>query len=119
MKRASQFVIVLAAALLLAGAPVTAQVSEEKPVKVKNNQPKPKIEKFKGQVLYANVIQITVQSTENSAFVRTFNYSPKLAERMQKLAEKGGYQPGDRVEVQFEAGGNVAVRIKGKPSKPL
>jgi hypothetical protein len=119
MRRASQFAILLAAALLLGGAPVAAQVSEEKPVKASNKQPTPRIEKFKGQVLYANVMQITVQSVENTAFVRTFTYSPKLAERMQKLAEQGGYQPGDKVEVHFEAGGNVAVRIKGKPSKPL
>jgi len=106
------------AVLIVAAAPVfTAQGQSSKPVKTKS--PKVKLEKFKGQVLVFNSTQIMVQSTENSYFVRTFKYSSKLAAAMEKLAESGGYQSGDIVEVEFESGTDVAVRVKGKPSKPL
>lgn len=116
MKRAALLTVV--AAVVLAGLPALAQVTTSRPIQVKTKQPKPKIEKFKGQVLYCNVIQIMVQSTENTAFVRSFSYAPKLEERIQKMMERGGYQAGDIVEVHFEAGTNTAVRIKGKPSRP-
>jgi hypothetical protein len=38
---------------------------------------------------------------------------------MQKLFDQGGYQYGDKVEIWYMQGTDVAVRIKGKPSKPL
>jgi hypothetical protein len=37
---------------------------------------------------------------------------------MQKLLDRGGYQYGDKVEIQHEAGSDVALQIKGKPSRP-
>ena len=107
-------VAVLAAGIVpaLAAQTGTAKPARTKPVRVRT-------EKFKGQVVHFNNSQITVQSTENTYFVRTFKFSPKLAGEMEKLADRGGYQPGDKVEIQFESGSDVAVRVKGKPSKPL
>jgi lipopolysaccharide export system protein LptA len=110
--------VALFAAAILAGAPaLVAQVETAKPIKVK--APKVKLEKFKGQVVHFSATQMTVQSTENTYFVRTFKFSGKVAEQMQKIADRGGFQPGDTVEVHFEPGSDVAVRVKGKPSKPL
>lgn len=117
MTRSSIRVAFLAAMIVGAAPAFSAQSQSTQPVK--KNNPKVKLEKFKGQVLVFNSVQIIVQSTENSYFVRTFKYSPKLAPEMVKLMDSGGYQSGDIVEVEFQAGTDVAVKIKGKPSKPL
>jgi hypothetical protein len=37
---------------------------------------------------------------------------------MQNIFNAGGYQYGDKVEVWYRRGENVALKIKGKPSKP-
>jgi hypothetical protein len=116
MTHSSIRVVLLAA--LVAAAPALAAPGET-PQSAREKTPKVKLEKFKGQVIHFNSTQITVQSTENTYFVRTFRFSAKMADEMQKLADRGGYQPGDKVEVEFESGSDVAVRVKGKPSKPL
>ena len=116
MTRSSIRVVLLAA--LAAAAPALAAQVETKP-SVREKTAKVKLEKIKGQVIQFNSVQITVQSTENTYFVRTFRFSGKMADEMQKLADRGGYQPGDKVEVEFEPGSDAAVRVKGKPSKPL
>jgi hypothetical protein len=38
---------------------------------------------------------------------------------MQALLDKGGYQYGDKVNILYQSGGTVALRIHGKPSKPI
>jgi hypothetical protein len=38
---------------------------------------------------------------------------------MQKLLDQGGYQFGDKVVIQYLPGTEVALKIKGKPSKPI
>ena len=88
-----------------------------KPIRLK--APKPKIEKFKAEVIHASSIQIIVRSRENEKMVRTFTYSPKVKEHMEKIINRGRYQPGDKVEIHHEAGSDVALKVKGKPSKPL
>ena len=108
---------VLGAALALAAAPVCAQVETSKPVKLK--APKKKIEKFKGTVLSMTNVQIIVRSAENDRVIRTFTYTPEVRDKMQQIIDKGGYQHGDKVEIQHEPGSDVALKIKGKPSKPL
>lgn len=92
-----------------------AQMETRKPVQLK--PPKIKVEKFKGEVLHANAVQITVRSRENARVVRTFSLSPKMREQMQKIIARGGYQYGDKVEVRYEAGRDLAIKIKGKPSR--
>jgi hypothetical protein len=124
MKRHSKIVpFALAALGLLCGAagaprPVWAGQQQVLPPIVVVTK-KPKVEKFKGEVLSANSLQIVVRSRENTAIVRTFSYTPAVRQQMQKVIDRGGYQYGDPVEIQHEAGKDVAVKIKGKPSKPL
>ncbi len=98
-------------------APLRAQIDTSKPIRVK--EVKPKLVRFQGEVLNANSVQITVRSRENELAIRTFTYSPRVREQMQKIIDRGGYQYGDKVEIQYEPGSDVALRIKGKPSKPL
>jgi len=111
------------AALLAVGAAVAAptalgaQVTVGKPIDLK--APKPKIVKFKGQVVQASIAQIVVRSSENERVIRSFSFSPKVREAMQKIIDRGGYQHGDKVEIHHEAGSDVALKVKGKPSKPL
>ena len=111
-------------ALLLAVAAVgftavtlDAQVKTEKPIRIK--APKKKMEKFRGEVLHASRVQIIVRSRENEKVVRTFTYSLKVKEQMEKLEELGMlFQAGDKVEIECEPGSDVALKIKGKPSQP-
>ena len=96
---------------------LSAQVEVGKPIRV--NVPKPKVVKFHGEVLHANVVQIIVRSREDGRFIRTFSYAPKAREAMEKVLNRGGYQYGDPVVVYYTAGSDVALKIKGKRSKPL
>ena len=107
--------LLLAAAALLA-APLSAQVNTSKPIEVK--KVKPQKVKFRGTVVSANTVQITVRSLENERILRTFKLSEKVHAEMQKIVDQGGYQSGDRVEIEYENGTDVAVKIKGKPSRP-
>jgi len=92
-------------------------VETGKPIKLK--APKPEVKKFKGEVLAATRVQIIVRSRENEKLVRTFSYAPKVQEKINKLVDENRlYQAGDKVEVRYEDGTNVAIKIKGKPSQP-
>jgi hypothetical protein len=111
-------VVLLAAAVLAASAALSgAQLDTSKPIPVKTV--KPKLLRFQGQVMNAGPAAITVRNKENQLLIRTFTYSPKVREQMQKILDRGGYQYGDKVVIQYEAGSDVALEIKGKPSKPL
>jgi hypothetical protein len=99
--------------LALAPAPAGAQIRIGVPAKSQ----KPKLLKFKGEVVAANAQQIVVRSSENDRMIRTFSFTDDVRKQMEKIVEKGGYQPGDKVEIQHEPGADVAVKIKGKPSK--
>ncbi len=109
--------LVAALGILAAVGLSLAQVNTDKPIPVKKL--KPRIAKFKGTFLHANSVAITVRSGENGLMIRTFTLSPDMREKMQKIVDRGVYQYGDKVEIQYEAGTDVAVKIKGKPSKPI
>ncbi len=118
MTRHSFYAALLAAAAMAATAPgVPAQVGTSKPVTVK--QPKKKLERFKGEVLTATSVQIIVRSRTDERVIRTFSYTPEVREKMLKIIDRGGYQHGDKVEIYYQPGSDVAVKIAGKPSKPL
>lgn len=110
--------LLLALAALFVPALTHAQdVETGKPIRLK--APKPKVEKFRGEVLAATSVQMIVRSTENEKVVRTFTYTPKVKEQIDKLVNENRlYQVGDRVEIRHEAGSDVAIKIKGKPSAP-
>jgi hypothetical protein len=107
-------------------APATAQVQSadtSKPIVTKApknpKDSKPKNLKFVGEVLSSTVQSITVRGGENERQVRTFTYGPGILDKMQQLFSSGGYQYGDKVTIVSQPNSDVALSIKGKPSKSL
>jgi hypothetical protein len=121
--------------MLLAALPVKAQVAQSaavsaaaaaavdtaKPIIVKQVKPKPKPSQlvFKGTFVHANRAEITVRALNNEMDLRSFPLSPKVADAMQKIIDRGGYQYGDTVTVVYDTSSGTAQQIKGRPSKPL
>jgi Spy/CpxP family protein refolding chaperone len=68
------------------------------------------------------VVQMSYQSIQvRSLDLRehfTFTYSPEIRDQMQNIFNAGGYQYGDKIVVWHKSGDEVALKIKGKPSKP-
>ena len=96
----------------------TAPVIKLKPVHTKQPQPaKPAKTRF--EVLHMMTTGIQVRSLANGMEIHTFTYSDKIHDAMLNLFNQGGYQYGDKVEIQYQPGTEVALQIKGKPSKPL
>lgn len=115
----------------LAGAPASAQVPElVKPVVIDTAVPivvnavKPKsktagLGRFDGYVMHANIAQITVRAKGDDMSLQTFALSQQASAKMQAIVDKGGYQYGDKVTVYYDPTTKQALKIKGKPSKPI
>jgi hypothetical protein len=110
-------ILLVAAALALAAPAASAQISTA-PIVVKQKTPKPHLLTFQGQVVRADPVRIVVRRSEDSRFIRTFTYSPRVRDHMLKLLDRGGYQYGDHVKIRYQEGSDVAQEIRGKPSKP-
>src|SRR6202795_2861535 len=96
----------------------TAPVIKIKPVHTQQPQlAKPAKTRF--EVLHMMTTGIQVRSLVNGLEIHTFTYSDQIRDPMRKLLDQGGYQYGDKVEIQYQPGTEVALKIKGKPSKPL
>jgi hypothetical protein len=82
--------------------------------------PHPKHVKFHGGVINQSPDFITVRSLDpnHPNELRTFTFSPQLKPKMQRILDAGGYQNGDKVVVTVLAGSNVALNVRGRPSKP-
>jgi hypothetical protein len=93
----------------------TAPVIKLKPVHTQQAKPA----KTRFEVLHMMTTGIQVRSLVNGLEVHTFTYSDQIRDPMRKLFDQGGYQYGDKVEIQYQPGTEVALKIKGKPSKPL
>ena len=133
MKLAAQIAGLSVAALLLAGllsslaraqvpVPVVVPIVVDTavPIIVSAVKPKPSgLTKFEGFVMHANTAQITVRAKGNDLAIRTFALSEAAAAKMQQIVDKGGYQYGDKVTVLYDPASEKAVKIKGKPSRPL
>ena len=91
------------------------------PIVVNTIKPKPKagVEKFEGFVMNSNLAQITVRAKGNDLAIRTFPLSEAASAKMQKIVDKGGYQFGDKVTILYDGASQKALRVKGKPSRPL
>lgn len=92
------------------------------PIVVNAVKPKPKaagVAKFEGFVMNANIAQITVRAKGNDLSIRTFPLSEAVSAKMQRIVDKGGYQYGDKVTIFYDAATEKAIKIKGKPSKPV
>jgi hypothetical protein len=92
------------------------------PIVVNTIKPKSKTEglgRFDGYVMHANTIQITVRAKGNDMSLQTFNLSERASSEMQTIVDKGGYQYGDKVTVYYDPTSLKALKVKGKPSRPL
>ncbi len=112
--RLSKVIFALLLAFAALAAPAHAQVSETKPIKLK--QPKIKKEKFKGTVVSATLQGITVRHEKDLRIIRTFVLSEKAGAQMIKAFDKGGFQVGDKVTIVHPQGADTALEIQGKPS---
>jgi hypothetical protein len=122
MMRNKRLPLLLAAASALCGAAISgrAQVTTAPTIKLKpvrTQEAKPLKTRF--EVLYMMTTGIQVRSLVNGLEIHTFTYSDQIHDAMVKLLDQGGYQYGDKVEIQYQPGTEVALSIKGKPSKPL
>ncbi|HEV8074279.1 MAG TPA: hypothetical protein VGP66_00430 [Candidatus Acidoferrum sp.] len=101
-------------------APIIA--SEVAPIIVSAVKPKPKptgLAKFEGTVMHANIAQITVKAMGNDMSIQTFPLSEMASAKMQQIIDKGGYQYGDKVKLEYDPQSLRVVKFKGKPSKSL
>jgi Spy/CpxP family protein refolding chaperone len=124
MKKSRIAIAALALAGTVGAMAARAQVTTAPAIRAKIKQPKTQLIWFKGEVLHADQRSIIVRDPQDPRFVRTFTYSPRVQEKMDRILENGGYQYGDRVKIQYQAGQagsnpDVALDIKGRPSKPL
>ena len=97
-------------------------VSEAAPIVVNAVKPKPKptgTVKFEGYVMHANVAEVTVRAKGDDLAIQTFALSQPVAEKMQRIIDTGGYQWGDKITVYYDSQSHQALKIKGKPSRPL
>lgn len=86
---------------------------------VRLSTPKARLEKFHGEVLAMTRVSLIVRDREKKNLVRTFTFDEKLGPQMAALIDRDrSFQYGDPVEIHFRAGGDTAVKIKGKPSLP-
>ncbi|MGH9774091.1 MAG: hypothetical protein ACRD50_03990 [Candidatus Acidiferrales bacterium] len=120
MKISNILALTLAACAVVSAAPVRAQETVAAPIVAKILRTKPKFAHFKGQVQFVDSLKMIVSDRNDNRFVRTFSYSPILQKKVDAILQRGGWQYGDRVDVEFEteSSGDVAVAIHGKPSKP-
>jgi hypothetical protein len=121
---------ICAAALGLSTAPAQAQAEAvgtaiAAPIVVRTIdalKPKPKppgSEWLKARVIHADAQSITVREQDNGMIIHTFTLTPPLKDQMQAKVDKGGYQYGDKVKILHQHGQTVALKISGKPSKPI
>jgi hypothetical protein len=97
-------------------------VSEAAPIIISAVKPKPKptgLSKFEGTVMQANSVQITLKAMGNDLSIQTFPLSQAASLKMQQIIDKGGYQYGDKVKLEYDPQSMRVVKFKGKPSKSL
>lgn len=96
--------------------------SEVAPIIISAVKPKPKptgLSKFEGTVMHANTVQITLKAMGNDLSIQTFPLSETASLKMQQIIDKGGYQYGDKVKLEYDPQSMRVVKFKGKPSKSL
>jgi hypothetical protein len=118
-----------AAAVLAVAAPsARAQVVTEParvPISTDTNTPvvvkqKPaKAVWLKAEVVHADRHTLIVRELDNGMAIHTFTFSENAKNKMEEVQDEGGYQTGDRVKVLWIPGSGEALRIKGRPSKPI
>jgi hypothetical protein len=90
------------------------------PIVVKQTTPKPtKPVWLKAEVVHADRNSIIVREQADGVAIHTFTYSDLLKPKMEKFADQNGFQSGDKVKILYQPGQTVALKLRGKPSKPL
>src|SRR5450759_1071467 len=122
MRRNNKIALLLlaAGAVWAAAGPACAQETTAPMIKAKpvhTVEAKPTRTRF--EVLHMMSTAIQVRSLVNEREIHTFAYSDQIRDQMQKLLDQGGYQYGDRIEIRYQPGTEVALKITGKASKPL
>jgi hypothetical protein len=74
---------------------------------------------LKVEVIHADAQSLIVREQTDGMMIHTFTFSPGLKDKMQAIIDKGGYQYGDKIKVLHQRGETVALKVSGKPSKPL
>jgi hypothetical protein len=74
--------------------------------------------KTRFEVVSMQYQSLQVRSLTNPRELHTFTYSPELRPKMQKVQSAGGYRYGDKITVWYRQNADVALKVKGKPSKP-
>jgi hypothetical protein len=116
-----------AAALAVAAPPACAQLTEpaRTPISTATNTPvvvkqKPaKAVWLKAEVVHADRHTLIVRELDNGMAIHTFTFSENAKNKMEEVQDEGGYQTGDHVKVLWIPGSGEALRIKGRPSKPI
>jgi hypothetical protein len=103
-----------APAAVAAAAPIISEIISSVSAK-----PKPQGNWLKAEVIHADSNTIIVREQANGMMIHTFNFAPELKDKMQAILDHGGFQYGDKVSILFQPGQTVALKIHGKPSKPL
>ena len=119
MTRNKTHAVMLAAAVALCGAILASSAPAASAQGAQSTAPQtqPVIKKqFMVQQMLYQLIQ--VRGIADMREVHTFTFAPEIRDRMQKVFSEGGYQYGDKVVVWYRQGTDVALKIKGKPSKP-
>ena len=122
MKNYSHFVFAAALAIsaLIAVPASYSQTSTPAPIAVRQTKPKPaKAVWLKAEVVHSDRTTIIVRERANPVAIHTFTYSAGLQPKMENWANQGGFQPGDKVKILYDPGQSVALKVHGKPSKPL
>ena len=101
-------------AIATAAAPIISQVISSVSAK-----PKPQGNWLKAEVIHADSNSIVVREQANGMMIHTFNFAPELKDKMQAILDHGGFQYGDKVSILNLPGQTMALKIHGKPSKPL
>ena len=116
-----KFAFVFFAALAFCSAPILARAqAPATPIVIKSKPaPAEKPIKTRFEVLRMMINAIQVRSLVDEREIHTFIYSDQIRDRMQSLFNNGGFQYGDKVEIHYMHGSDVALTIKGKPSKPI
>jgi hypothetical protein len=101
-------------AIAEAAAPIISNV-----ISTVTTKPKKQGEWLKAEVIHADSNSILVREEANGMMIHTFTYADPLKDKMTTIANKGGYQYGDKVKIRTKPGETQALEIKGKPSKPI
>jgi hypothetical protein len=109
--------LLIAAALALPAIPAGAQTTTSEPIVVKKIPAKAVW--MKAEVIHVDNNSIMVRERATERAIHTFTYDPKIKDKMQQIVDNGGYQTGDKVRILYLPGQSVALKIHGKPSKPI